>query len=34
MKYNIKMLVNIEMRIINIEGENGKNVYIAKGNVT
>ena len=28
------MIVNIEMRIVNIEGENGKNAYIAKGNVT
>ena len=34
MEYNIKMIVNIEMRITNIEGKDGKDAYIAKGNVT
>ena len=29
-KYNIKMIDNIEMKIINIEGKK-ENVYIAKG---
>ena len=34
MKYNMKMIVNIEMRKTNIEGKNGKDAYIVKGNVT
>ena len=33
MKYNIKMIDNIEMKIINIEGKK-KIAYIAKGNDT
>ena len=34
MNYNIKMIVNIEMRITSIEGKDGKDAYIAKGNDT
>ena len=34
MKYNIKMIVKIEMTLTNIEGKDGKDTYNVKGDVT